>query len=124
MDAVKYFKIKNRMTKGCAENSNCSQCVLNINNNPYGEGCSAFEKQHPEEAVAAVEKWAEEHPPKTRMSDFLEEFPRARVLKCGYDEYIDICPVYIDNTRTCPNGKCKKCKFEYWNEEVEDNERN
>lgn len=102
MDAVKYFKTKNRMTKGCIHGDYCSQCVL---------------------SVAAVEKWAEEHLVKTRMSDFLEKFPKAEVLKYGYDEYIDICPISIDTTRTCPNGECKNCKLEYWNEEVEDNER-
>lgn len=68
----------------------------------------------------AVEKWAEEHLVKTRMSDFLEKFPKAEVLKYGDDEYINICPVSIDTTRTCPNGKCKNCKLEYWNEEVEE----
>lgn len=120
MDAIKYFKIKKRMTNRCAENSNCSQCVLNINNNPYGEGCSAFEAQHPEEAIAAVEKWAEEHPPKTRMDKFLKTYPKAEVVKYGYDKYIGICPVSIDTTRICPNGECKNCKLEYWNEEVEE----
>lgn len=121
MDAVKYFKIKNRMTKGYIRND-CSQCVLNGENSPYEMDCATFEMEMPEEAVAAVEKWAEEHIPKTRMSDFLKKFPKAEVVKYGYDEYIDICPIYINNTRTCPNGECKKCKFEYWNEEVENGE--
>lgn len=123
MDAVKYFKIKNRMTKGCSEDSNCSQCVLDADNNPYDIDCGTFELQHPEEAIAAVEKWAEEHPPKTRMDKFLKTYPKAKVVKYGYDKYIDICPVSIDTTRICPTGECKNCKFEYWNEEVEDNER-
>ena len=118
MDAVKYLKIKNRMTKGCIY-SNCPQCVLHSDNNPYEMDCLTFEMEIPEEAVAAVEKWAEEHAANTRMSDFLEKFPKAEVPKYGYDEYIDICPVSIDTARTCPNGKCKKCKLEYWNEEVE-----
>lgn len=56
MDAVKYFKTKNRMTKGCSEVSNCSQCVLSADNNHYEIFCATFEMQHPEEAVAAVEK--------------------------------------------------------------------
>ncbi|MBE5035691.1 hypothetical protein [Gallibacter intestinalis] len=121
MDAVKYLKIKNRMTKRCSRSrpSDCSQCVLDFDNNHYKITCEMFELQHPEEAVAAVEKWGEKHP-ETRMSDFLKKFPKAEVLKYGYDEYIDICPVYIDTTRNCPNGECKKCKLEYWNEEVEE----
>lgn len=120
MDAVKYFKIKKRMTNGCAENSNCSQCALDSENNQHILDCIVFEMQHPEEAVEAVEKWAEEHPVKTRMSDFIEKFPKARVLKDGNNEYVDICPVTIDITWTCLNGVCKNCMQEYWNEEVEE----
>ena len=120
MDAVKYFRIKNRMTKGCIYSNNCFQCALNSENNPYEMDCTTFEMEIPEEAVAAVEKWAEEHQIKTRMSDFIEKFPKVQVLKYRYDEYIDICPVSIDNTRTCPNGECKKCKLKYWNEEVDE----
>lgn len=120
MDAVKYFKIKNQMTKGCSRLRDCSQCVLNADNNHYEIACETFELQHPEEAVAAVEKWAEEHPYKTRIGDFIEKFPKAEVLKYGHDKYIDICPICIDTTRTCLNGECKNCKLEYWNEEVEE----
>lgn len=120
MDAIKYLKIKNRMTTGCTVNSDCLQCALYVDNNPYGEDCSVFEIQHPEEAVEAVEKWAEEHPVKVKVGDFLEKFPRARVLKDGNNEYVDICPVTIDITRACPNGACKNCMQEYWNEEVEE----
>lgn len=116
MDAVKYLKIKKRMTTGCT--SNCSQCALYADNNPYGEDCTVFEIQYPEEAVAAVEKWAEEHPTKTRMDEFIEKYPKATVFK--NDEYIDMCPASIDATRTCPNWECKRCKLEYWNEEVEE----
>lgn len=108
MDAIKYFKTKNRMTKGCIYSRDCSQCVLNSETNHYEIDCEQFELQHPEEAVAAVEKWAEEHPVNTRMGDFLKKFPKADVLKYGHDEYIDICPASIDTTRICPNGECKK----------------
>ena len=120
MNAIKYFNTKNRMTKGCIQNSECPQCVLSSKNNPYEMDCSTFEMEIPEEAVAAVEKWAEEHPVKTRMSDFIEKFPKARVLKDGNNEYVDICPVTIDITWTCLNGVCKNCMQEYWNEEVEE----
>lgn len=120
MNAVKYLKIKIRMTKGCIRSDNCFQCVLSSENNPYKVHCETFELQHPEEAVAAVEKWAKEHLHETRMGDFLKKFPKATVLKCADDEYIDICPTYINNTRTCPKGECKRCKIEYWNEEAEE----
>lgn len=109
------------MTKGCIHSNDCSQCVLNSKNNPYEMDCVTFGMEIPEEAVAAVEKWAKEHPHETRMGDFLKKFPKATVLKyTDDDEYIDICPTCIDNTRTCLNGECERCKLEYWNEEVEE----
>lgn len=118
MDAIKYFKLKRKMTLNCQ--TDCRTCGLSRYNNGIGISCRNLEAQNADKAIEIVEKWAEEHPPKTRMSDFLEKFPRARVLKYGYGKYIEICPANIDNTRTCPNGECKKCKFEYWNEEVEE----
>lgn len=120
IDATTYLKIVSRMTKGCSQDRNCLECVLDTDNNPYKIDCRTFELQHPEEAVEAVEKWAEEHPVKTKMGDFLEKFPRARVLENGHGEYIDICPVTIDTTRACPSGACNNCMQEYWNEEVKE----
>lgn len=118
MDAVKYFKLKGKMTLNCQ--TDCRICKLSLYNNSLKKLCRFFEIQKADEAVAIIEKWAEEHPVNTRMSDFLEKFPKAEVLKYGYEEYVDICPVSIDTTRTCPNGECKNCKLEYWNEEVEE----
>lgn len=113
-----YFKEKKRMTKDCT--INCMDCKLSRFGNGTKKFCKQFELEHPEKAIAIVEKWAKEHPVKTRMSDFLEKFPRAIVLKYANGEYIDICPVSIDAAINCPNGACKNCRFEYWNEEVED----
>ena len=118
MDAIKYFEIKKRMTEGC-KSSSCKTCPLSVQDNNVDQFCTDLELEYPEKVVEIVEKWAEEHPAKTRMSELLKKFPKAEVLKYGHDEYIDICPVSIDTTRTCPNGECKNCKLEYWNEEVE-----
>lgn len=118
MNAVAYFKIKKRMTLNCQ--TDCKICKLYFKNNGTGKRCAVFEMHFPEKAVAIVEKWAEEHPCETRMSSLLKKIPKATVLKYADGEYIEICPVSINNTRTCPNGECKKCKFEYWNEEVEE----
>ena len=122
MDAVQYLKLKGKMTLNCQ--TDCRICRLSRYNNSLNKSCRMLEPQNADKAVEIIEKWAEEHPVKTRMSDFIEKFPRATVLKYGNNEYIDICPVSIDTTRTCPNGECKKCKFKYWNEDAEDaNER-
>ena len=87
---------------------------------------SIFEMQHPEEAVAAVEKWAEEHPVKTRMDKFLEIYPNADVERNRRTKaFLKICPISIDATKMKTHNcsqydTCNDCSVEYWNEEVEE----
>ena len=125
MDAIKYFRIKNRMTKGCKYLRDCSQCVLNADDNHYEIDCEQFELQHPEEAVAAVEKWAEEHPVKTRKDKFLEMYPNAFVNTVPDGTFVDICPLDVNisygkcNLQSEDINDCLLCKISYWNEEVE-----
>lgn len=61
--------------------------------------------------------WANEHPIKTRQSEFLRMFPNAKI---GEDDGI-LCikPCDIDKSIECPNGKgCDDCYRKYWKEEV------
>lgn len=61
--------------------------------------------------------WANEHPIKTRQSEFLRMFPNAKI---GEDDGI-LCikPCDIDKSIECPNGKgCGDCYRKYWKEEV------
>lgn len=83
MDAVKYFKEKARMVKATNNgvcSISCQDCGLNYNNT-RNISCSSFEKAYPEEAVAIVEKWSEEHPLKTRAQVFFEKFPDAKTSR-------------------------------------------
>ena len=66
MDAVKFLKEKARMTNEC--NILCDDC-------PVHAYCNHSEGKNAERMVAIVEKWAEEHPVKTRQSEFLKMFP-------------------------------------------------
>lgn len=73
-----YFNEKLRMTKrtknGLCENK-CSNCPLCSNNNGEGLFCPDFEMYYPEKAVKAVQKWSDEHPLKTYLSEFLKNYP-------------------------------------------------
>lgn len=69
MDAVEFLKAKVRM----CENIHCEACGLH-SGNIY---CVTYCFVYPDEAVAAVEKWAKEHPIKTRQSEFLKVIPNA-----------------------------------------------
>ena len=84
------------------------------------ETCTAWRKAHPEEAVAIVERWAAEHPVKTRQSAFMEQWPNARIS--NVDEFPVINPCGLDSTvvNECDVASCSKCRSKFWLAEVED----
>ena len=74
-----------------------------------------------ENAVNIVEKWAKEHPKKTRQSVFLEQWPEAEIDKFGC---LEICPKHVSadyRSRyvNCTNRVCGGCSREFWMQEVE-----
>lgn len=65
--------------------------------------------------ASIVEKWAAEHPRKTRMQDFLEKFPKAEMDE--EDGVPKICAKRLGYTIDCPES------FDYvecWNMPVEE----
>lgn len=122
MDVVKYLKTKLRMC--IAYHRECKHCPLAIDNNGVELNCYMFQEHRPEEAVAIVEKWASEHPAKTRQSEFLKMFPNAPFEPyCG----IDINPCDTDKRygagdkyeHNCRGVSCDDCRKKYWLEEIE-----
>lgn len=119
MDAVKYFEEKRRMLNaigGCIESS-CRDCPIGRDNNGIGVRCTELQIDYPEKAVAIVEKWSQEHPQKTMLSDFLEKFPKAKLDGIGTPSF---CPedlgyceeVYCDTKSL----DCVKC----WNRPIKE----
>lgn len=114
MDAVEFFKTQKRMCKAV---NNCENC-------PLYEGCDCENSSfvNPYRAVAVVEKWAKEHPAKTRQSEFLNMFPNAALFNFGTTDICDICPAKVDDTLECDNSQgcgCYGCKRKYWLTEVD-----
>lgn len=114
MDAVELLKEAWRM---CKEQSDCKLC-------PISEFCPignyVFKVEEPEKAVEIVEKWAEEHPKKTRVSEFLKMFPNAQLQPDGMLNFdlkpCDIDPEYAD--KVCDQySSCPDCCKAYWLEE-------
>lgn len=75
----------------------------------------------PAEVVEIVKKWSEEHPRKTRQSEFLKQWPNARIS--ADDKTLGINPCQLDSTFVersgkCVNGNCYACRTKYWMEEV------
>ena len=113
MDAVEYIKTLGRMC-----NVECARCEFWKRRSSF-ESCIVWQKTHPEEAVAIIEKWAKEHPVKTRQSEFLKHYPDARILPHGC---LNACPmdVFSDTGINCNAQPCHECKKAFWLAEVED----
>lgn len=116
MDAVKFIKERMRM---CKSNGDCRSCELYDFKNNADMDCDTYIDEYPEQAVAIVEKWSQEHPRKTFLSDFLEKYPNAKLLKNGTPE--NICPEdlgYCDKVDECKplTDDCAVC----WNRPLEE----
>lgn len=118
-----YFIEKLRMTKRTREEGckiKCSECPLSSQNNGTSERmtCVTFETIYPEKAIEIVQKWSDEHPQKTYLSEFLKNHPNALLNDDGTPNF---CPyrlglMSIDDCRK--DGNCVKC----WNQPIEDGE--
>lgn len=68
------------MCDNCAEDYG-EECMLHTKAQEVGELCSTYAQRYPAEAVEIVERWAKEHPAKTRQSEVLKMFPSAATEK-------------------------------------------
>lgn len=114
MDAVKFIKERKRM---CNERQ-CATCPLfAVHQLEYLPACKEWCMDHPEASVTVVEKWAEEHPRKTRQSEFLRAYPNTRMnTDTGT---VDIPPCYIEKGMGVCANNCCDCRRKYWLQEVE-----
>lgn len=114
MDAVKFVKTLGRMC-----NVECINCEI-WKRRSGGESCAVWQKNHPEEAVEIAEKWAKEHPIKTRQSEFLKLFPGVDVCKTDGCLTLNPCSVYEKMRKECAGKLCSECRRAFWLAEVED----
>ena len=110
MDAVEFWKAKNKMTDNC---KHCFGCLL-------FDICSMDVQVQVEQCVAIVEQWSKEHPIKTYKDVFLKLFPNALL---DSNEYPMSCLWHIGMINICPNHAvivkhlgCRDC----WNREYKE----
>lgn len=116
MDTVEYLKTLDRMC-----HCECLKCEFRKVRSGI-ETCPVWQRTHPEEAVAIVEKWAADHPIKTRQSEFLKMFPGAAVGET--DSCLTLCPcnIYGKMRKECGTPKCSECRKAFWLAEDEEGE--
>lgn len=103
---------KQRRKDGICE-LNCIDCLLSSFNNGIGVQCSVLETNYPKKAIEIVQKWSNEHPQKTYLSEFLKNCPNAPLADDGTPE---ICPEQLgltDIKKPC-FGDCVEC----WNQPI------
>lgn len=120
-----YFNEKLKMTKrtknGLCE-IKCGNCPLCSNNNGEGLSCPDFEMYYPEKAVKAVQRWSDEHPPKTFLTEFLEKYPNAKLDENGTPKIV--CPYYLGliSKNNCRINRINSNCVECWNQPIKDGE--
>ena len=93
MDAVKFIKERVRM---CKSNEYCRGCEFYDFKVKADMECATYINIYPEETVAVVEKWSQEHPQKTMLQDLLEKHPKVMLRddstpKCVCPEDLGYC---------------------------------
>ena len=114
MDAVEYVKQRERM---CNYYVNCGDC-------PAGNyGRCAYLNDIPN-MVPIVEQWAKEHSVKTRMSEFLKQWPDAKISDDGLPSIapcqLNVELLHGESQDDCEGrGVCDKCRRDFWLKEIE-----
>lgn len=114
MDVVEFIKTRARM----CENLSCGHCPLK-----FFCSSSFFDQvEIAEDAASVVEQWAKEHPIKTRQSEFLKQWPDARL----YEGVLEVCPAKLSSLFRDETGRCSKtvsfcpdCRRVFWLKEIE-----
>lgn len=121
-----YLSAKARMTKKHKLNGGaylcgltCAKCPLSSLNNGTTDSmsCSDFETFYPEKAIEVVQRWSDEHPQKTYLTEFLRNYPDAKLNDAGVPD--GICPYMLGLNDT---HDCKRSCIECWNQPIKDGE--
>lgn len=118
-----YFNEKLKMTKKHKLNGgayicelNCTDCPLNSSNNGSSDmmSCSDFETIYPQKAIAIVQKWSDEHPKRTYLTELLKIFPNTPLEDDGTPNF---CPYRLGLMNEDDCRKDRNC-VECWNQPI------
>lgn len=113
MDAVEFLKALGRLCNNYLCGDNC----------PLIDSCDDESDDGYVRKVQIVEKWAKEHPVKTRQSEFLKQWPDAEIGDDGLPS-VAPCQLYKDMEEKnedgvcCKNCGCAECRRDFWLKEI------
>lgn len=117
---VNFLKEKERMCHHIINGSECCKpCPLFRDNNGKDCNCTLFMYDYPEKAIGIVQKWSDEHPQRTYLTELLKHFPNAKLGGNGVP--MRICPsrLGLKDIEECYRS-CVKC----WNQPIKESENN
>ena len=81
--------------------------------------CTDFEMLYPTKAIETVQKWSNEHPQKTYLTELLKNYPNAKLGENGVP--MNMCPsiLGLQDLENCGEISCVEC----WNQSVEESEK-
>ena len=114
MDAVEYLKALGRLCNNYLCGDNC----------PLIDSCDDESDDGYVRKVQIVEKWAKEHLVKTRMSEFLKQWPYAKISDDGLPAIspcqLNVLFIHGKAQKDCEDrGVCNKCRRDFWLKEIE-----
>lgn len=117
-----YLSEQARMTKssdvGVCRIS-CNHCPLSRFNNGEEMLCTELELTHPEKAIEIVQRWSDEHPQKTCLTELLKIFPNTPLNNDGTPKGICLHELGATSLDNCEvDNACAKC----WNQSIKDGE--
>ena len=116
MDAVEFLKALGRLCNNYLCGDNC----------PLIDSCDDESDDGYVRKVQIVEKWAKEHPAKTRQSELLKLFPNTKIDDAGI---LCMCPMNFNSETYKDENKCfcidvrddihcDKCRRDFWLKEI------
>ena len=114
MDTVEFLRARRKL---CDDNVCGESC-------PLFYCCDEDTEDNRIRQVLVVERWAKEHPVKTRQDEFFNQWPDAEI---GYDGLPTVAPCQLniellqcESQKDCEDrGVCGKCRRDFWLTEIE-----
>lgn len=120
-----YMHEKARMTKSVVNSVchiRCTDCPLSRFNNNEKIACYELELFHSETAVQMVQRWSDEHPQRTYLTEFLKHYPNAQLNDDGIPANGCLYRLGLMSVEDCKKDSNKNKCVECWNQPIKNNE--
>lgn len=88
----------------------CRGCPLSSWNNKNSKSdlitCCDILSKEPQKAIEIVQKWSNEHPQKTLLSEFLEHYPKTKLNSDGFPSDIVPCSLGLIKRKDICKNMC------------------